>query len=93
VTSAIFGRRPPEVVERIALALGLALVTTALVSLVLYLTPFGLTVYSWTLSLALVSAAAVVAAAVRGSAAPDQPVRVLPHLALRLRRRRVEIAL
>jgi len=92
LTSAVFGRRPPDIVERLALALSLSLVTTALVSLVLYLTSLGLTLYSWAVSLALVSAAAAVAAAARPSAAPGQSTRVLPHLALQLQRRRVEIA-
>jgi glycosyltransferase involved in cell wall biosynthesis len=93
LTNVIFGPRPPDWPERIVLALSLSLVTTALVSLVLYLTPFELTLHSWTISLALLTAAATVVAAARASPAPAKPAFELGRLTRPLPRRRVEIAL
>lgn len=65
LTSAIFRRRAPALVERIALALGLSLATAALTSLLLYVASFGLTLRSWVAALAVVTAGATLAAAAR----------------------------
>lgn len=82
LTSAIFTRRVPPWADRVALALGLSVVTTALVSVFLHLTPFALTLYSWAVSLALVTAVAVVAGAARTPARPDTSKLSPPPLAL-----------
>jgi glycosyltransferase involved in cell wall biosynthesis len=86
LTTAIFRRQAPGWVERIALALSLSLVITALVSVFLYVTPFGLTVGSWTVALALVTAAAAVAAAAHLGGAPAEPAHDRPRLVVSPRR-------
>jgi glycosyltransferase involved in cell wall biosynthesis len=91
LASAIFGRRPPATVERIALALSLSLVTAALASLVLNFTPSGLTLYSWATSLALVTGAATLVAAARHPTAPDRSTPTTPREKLRLPRRRAQL--
>jgi len=67
LTRAIFRRRGLALVERIVLALGLSLVTTALASLFLYVTSLGLTVTSWVTALAVVTVAATLVVAADGS--------------------------
>lgn len=78
LSSAIFRRRAPAWVERIALALGLSLVVAALASLVLDGLPFGLTLHSWAIALALVTAAAVVVEAARIPATVDEAAPPVP---------------
>lgn len=68
LTRAIFRQRGLAVVERIALALGLSLVTTALASLFLYVTSLGLTVSSWVTALAVLTVAATLVVASSPSA-------------------------
>lgn len=63
LTRAIFHARGPELVERIALALSLSLVTTALASLFLYLISVDLTLGSWLTALAVVTLAATLVVA------------------------------
>jgi hypothetical protein len=75
LTSAIF-RRKPASAERIALALSLSLVTTALASLFLYVSSFGLTLRSWAAALAIVTTGATLAAAGRWSSAPSSSKRI-----------------
>lgn len=68
LTSAIFRGGTTGWLERIALALGLSLVATALASLLLYVMSVGLTLSSWTVALAVISAGAAIAAAAHPSA-------------------------
>ena len=63
LTRAIFRARGPERAERIALALSLSLVTTALASLFLYLLSVDLTLGSWLAALAAVTVAATLVVA------------------------------
>lgn len=92
LTGAIFGRRVPGWVERLALALSLSLVATGLASLLLYLMSFGLTLRSWAISLALVIVTAICVAASRPTT-PDRSQIVSPGPALRLPRRPAQIAM
>lgn len=92
LSNVIFRRRAPAWVERLALALGLSLVVAALASLVLDGLPFGLTLYSWAVTLALVTAAAVVTGAARISPPPEEPAPPLPARRTVRPRRGVQIA-
>jgi glycosyltransferase involved in cell wall biosynthesis len=73
LTRAIFRRRALAWVERIALALGLSLVTTALASLFLYVTSLDLTVDSWVTALVVITVAATLVVAAYPSAPEDEP--------------------
>lgn len=91
LANAVFGRRPPAAVERLALALGLSLVTAALASLVLNFLPPGLTLYSWAAALAVITVAATAVDAARHPAGPPGSMRTSPRARLRLPRRREQI--
>ena len=91
LANAIFGRRPPAGVERLALALGLSLVTAALASLVLNFLPPGLTLYSWATALALVTVAATAVDATRHPAGPPGSTSISARVKLRLPRRREQV--
>jgi glycosyltransferase involved in cell wall biosynthesis len=91
LTNAIFGRRSAAEVERLALALGLSLVTAALASLALDFLPSGLTLYSWAASLALVTTAATLADAALHPTVANQTRPAPPRGPLPLPRRRPEI--
>ena len=93
LTSAIFWRRAPALPERIVLALGLSVVTTALASLFLYLVSFGLTLRSWVAALAVVTVSATVVAAARPLPAADGSTRVGRRQALRPPLRPLPIAI
>lgn len=91
LTGAIFRRQAPGWVERTALALSLSLVTTGLVSLLLYVLSFGLTLRSWAISLAAITVTATCVVASRPM--PNRSTAVSPGLALRLPRRPAQIAM
>ena len=93
LTRALFRDKEPGLVERTVLALGLSIVTAGLVSLLLYVTPFELTLGSWAAGLALVTVGAVIADSARASVGADEPRSVLPHPARLLPRSPAIVAL
>jgi len=90
LTIAIFRRRRPPLVERTVLALSLSLVIAALASLVLHLTPYGLTLRAWVASLVVITAAATFVGTT-GGAGTEEPV--LARLAALLPRSKGQIAM
>jgi glycosyltransferase involved in cell wall biosynthesis len=93
LTRTIFRREILGLPERIVLALGLSLVTAALVSLFIYLTPFGLRLYSWVAGLAVVTAAAVAVMAARPASASTGSGPILPRFGLAVSRSRVAVGI
>ena len=92
VTGAIFRRQAPRWVERTALALSLSLVTTGLISLLLYVMSFELTLRSWAISLALITVTATIIRAARPTT-PDRSTVASSGPALRLPPRPAQIAM
>jgi glycosyltransferase involved in cell wall biosynthesis len=93
LTGAIFRRRHLASVERIVLALSLSLVTTALASLLLYVTSLGLTVGSWVTALVVITVAATLVVAAYPPAPEDEPEPVDARPARRPPLRPIHVAI